>query len=37
MLDAINLNWLPTEENIEMNTVKLGHNSHITTNYGQIT
>ena len=37
MLDAINLNWLPTEENIETNTVKLGHNSHITTNYGQIT
>ena len=22
-LDVINLNWLPTEENVEMNTVKL--------------
>ena len=25
MLDVINLNWLPIEENIEMNTVKLAH------------
>ena len=27
MLDVINLNWLPIEENIEMNTVKLAHKS----------
>ena len=27
MLDIINLNWLPIEENIEMNTVKLAHKS----------
>ena len=26
-LDVINLNWLPTEENIEMNTVKLAQKS----------
>ena len=26
-LDVINLNWLPVEENIEMNTVKLAHKS----------
>ena len=25
MLDVINLNWLPIEENIEMNTIKLAH------------
>ena len=27
MLDVIKLNWLPIEENIEMNTVKLAHKS----------
>ena len=27
MLDVINLKWLPIEENIEMNTVKLAHKS----------
>ena len=27
MLDVINLNWLPIEENIEINTVKLAHKS----------
>ena len=27
MLDVINLNWLPTEENIEMNSVTLPHKS----------
>ena len=27
MLDVINLHWLPIEENIEMNTVKLAHKS----------
>ena len=27
MLDVINLNWLPIEDNIEMNTVKLAHKS----------
>ena len=26
-LGVINLNWLPSEENIEMNTVKLAHKS----------
>ena len=26
-LDLINLNWVPIEENIEMNTVKLAHKS----------
>ena len=26
-LDAINLSWLPIEENMEMNTVKLAHKS----------
>ena len=26
-LDVINLNWLPIEKNIEMNTVKLAHKS----------
>ena len=26
-LDVINLNWLPTEENIEMNSVTLAHKS----------
>ena len=36
-LDVINLNWLPVEENIEMNTVKLAHKFNLTTNYGQIT
>ena len=35
-LDVINLNWLPIEENIEMDTVKLAHKS-LKTNYGQIT
>ena len=24
-LDVINLNWIPTEENVEMNAVKLAH------------
>ena len=33
MPDVINLNWLPIEENIEMNTVKLAHKS---LNDGQI-
>ena len=27
MLDVINLNWLPIEGNIDMNTVKLAHKS----------
>ena len=27
MLDVINLHWLPIEENIEINTVKLAHKS----------
>ena len=27
MLDVINLKWLPIEENIEMNTVKLARKS----------
>ena len=31
--DVINLNWLPIEQNIEMNTVKLAHKS---LNDGQI-
>ena len=31
--DVINLNWLPIEENIEMNAVKLAHKS---LNDGQI-
>ena len=35
-LDVINLNWLPIEENIEMDTVKLAHKS-LKMNYGQIT
>ena len=26
-LDVINLNWIPIEENVEMNTVKLTHKS----------
>ena len=26
-LDVINLNWLPIEENIAMNTIKLAHKS----------
>ena len=26
-LDVINLNWLPIEKNIEMNTFKLAHKS----------
>ena len=36
MLDVINLNWLPIEENIEMNTVKLAHkslNDELWSNY----
>ena len=24
--DVVNLNWLPIEENVEINTVKLAHN-----------
>ena len=35
-LDVINLNWLPIEENIEMNTVKLAHkslNDELWSNY----
>ena len=29
MLDVINLNWIPIEENIEMKNVKLAHKSLI--------
>ena len=36
MLDVINLNWLPIEENMEMNTIKLAHkslNDKLSPNY----
>ena len=35
-LDVVNLNWLPNQENIEMNTVKLAHkplNNELWPNY----